>query len=96
MRYSLEDWINRHGSMVITSDEEFRIGQVIHGLREVSHHIDRFAVRAVTRIVNDDFIVERLATEAEYVAQMKKCDPAVRPDDFEKRDYYYVLKRLVV
>jgi len=96
MRYNLDEWLDRHGSVVITSDIEFRVGQVIHGLKELSHQFSRFEVRVVERVINDRFIVERKATEAEFISQLKKCDPAVRDEDFVRRDYYYVLKRLVV
>lgn len=93
---TLEEWIEKHGSVIITSDIEFAVGFVIHnGIRERSVAFKGYKVIHIERVVNVLLVVTREATRDEFIAQMKRADPTVREEDFECHEFYYELKLVV-
>ncbi len=90
---TLEEWMADHNSVIITTYDECPIGFCIHEMQEISMVKGGQLEVAEVTVVKIQFIIVRVATEAEYIAQMKIVAP--HSTKYETRGYFYEAKRLV-
>ncbi len=93
---TIEDWMSEHKTVVITSNDRYKVGHVFHRMDQAITYYDGHVIVKGFYETLIDLIVERVATRDEYIAQLRIVDPDVDPKDYEFRRYFYLLKRLLI